>query len=107
MTSKNKNTSENNEKGINPKNAEAYSAQSELINFTKNLNSNSQISSTLKNKIYFWLIDLNILKENAIKVDDIPLLCTNGVLLCDLINRLEGVIRFIFLYLIILEIGDN
>jgi hypothetical protein len=54
-------------------------------------NNNNTISTTLKNKIYFWLIDINILKENAIKVDDIPLLCTNGVLLCDLINRLEGV----------------
>ena len=93
--------------GIDQKNPEAHSIQTEIINFTKNPNSNSHISSTLKNKIYFWLVDLNILKENAIKVDDIPLLSTNGVLLCDLINRLEGVIRFIFLYFIIIEIGDN
>ncbi len=49
-------------------------------------------STSLKNKIYFWLIDLNFLKENSIQVEDMPKLCANGVLLADLINRLEGVI---------------
>jgi hypothetical protein len=48
-------------------------------------------SNSIKNKIYFWLIDLNILKENSINLEDLPKLCANGVLLADLINRLEGV----------------
>jgi hypothetical protein len=52
---------------------------------------NENMSHTTKNKIYFWLIDMGILKENAIEVDELPNLCANGVLLCDLINRLEGV----------------
>jgi hypothetical protein len=34
---------------------------------------------------------MNIIKENAISVDDLPAICCNGVLLADLINRLEGV----------------
>jgi hypothetical protein len=57
-------------------------------------NQQEELSTTLKNKIYFWLIDLGILKENSIKADDLPNLCANGVLLADLVNRLEGVKNF-------------
>jgi hypothetical protein len=57
----------------------------------------NDISPAIKNKIYFWLIDIDILKENSVKVDDIPYICANGVLLADLVNRLEGVyINLIF-----------
>lgn len=53
------------------------------------------IPTSLKNKIYFWIIDLGLLKENSIQADDIPNLCCNGVLLADIINRLEGVLIYI------------
>jgi hypothetical protein len=49
------------------------------------------IPSSLKNKLYLWIVDLNLIKENAIKLDDLPAICCNGVLLADIINRLEGV----------------
>jgi hypothetical protein len=55
------------------------------------INPQDDLSASLKNKIYFWLTDLGILKENSIKADDLPNLCANGVLLADLVNRLEGV----------------
>jgi hypothetical protein len=37
---------------------------------------------------------MNLIKENAIRTDDLPTICCNGVLLADVVNRLEGV-RFI------------
>ena len=71
-------------------------------NFDTNLNKNTftlnniqtkdkdGISLSLKKKIYDWLVDINIIKDKIIKVDSLPTLCINGVLLCDLINRCEG-----------------
>ena len=46
--------------------------------------------SHLKNAIYNWLVDINIIKDKIIQVEQLPILCINGVLLCDLINRCEG-----------------
>ena len=48
------------------------------------------ISLQLKKKIYDWLVDISIIKDKVIKIDSLPTLCINGVLLCDLINRCEG-----------------
>ena len=48
------------------------------------------ISRLVKKKIYDWLVDIDIIKDKIIKVDSLPTLCINGVLLCDLINRCEG-----------------
>jgi hypothetical protein len=48
-------------------------------------------SKIIKNKLYLWLVELSLLKENIINVDDIPSLCCNGVLFADIINRFEGV----------------
>ena len=48
------------------------------------------ISNSLKKKIYDWLVDIDIIKDKIIKMDSLPTLCINGVLLCDLINRCEG-----------------
>ena len=48
------------------------------------------ISIRLKQKIYDWLVDIDIIKDKIIKKESIPTLCINGVLLCDLINRCEG-----------------
>ena len=61
--------------------------------FTENNNpkiDKDGISNSLKKKIYDWLIDINIIKDKIIKIDSLPTLCINGVLLCDLINRCEG-----------------
>ena len=48
------------------------------------------LSYQLKKKIYDWLIDIDIIKDKVIKIEYLPTLCINGVLLCDLINRCEG-----------------
>ena len=65
------------------------------INLSPNLSPietkiNDSISQNIKTKVYYWLIDIGIIKEKKIKIDDLPLLCINGVLFCDLINRCEG-----------------
>ena len=54
-------------------------------NFNKNNFPNSQ-----KNKLYQWLINLGILKNKNLSINEIPNLFVNGVLFCDLINRLTG-----------------
>ena len=61
--------------------------------FTENINpkiDKDGIPKSLKKKIYDWLIDIDIIKDKIIKIDSLPTLCINGVLLCDLINRCEG-----------------
>ena len=44
----------------------------------------------IKLKIYKWLISIGIIKERLISINELPNICINGVLLCDLINRCEG-----------------
>lgn len=44
----------------------------------------------IKSKIYYWLIDLGIIKEKMISINNLPNICINGVLFCDLVNRCEG-----------------
>ena len=51
---------------------------------------NCGISSSVKIKIYKWLVNIGIIKNNTIPINEIPTICINGVLLCDLINRCEG-----------------
>ena len=65
---------------------------------SKNLNFDVQISHVdfrTKNKILEWLIDIRLIKENAVSVPEFPPYCRNGVLFSDLINRLEGVSFFL------------
>ena len=50
----------------------------------------STVSIAIKTKIYNWLIDIGIIKEKLISMNNIPNICINGVLLCDLVNRCEG-----------------
>ena len=57
---------------------------------TNNNKDNDGISFSLKKKIYDWLVDIDIIKDKIIKIESLPTLCINGVLLCDLINRCEG-----------------
>ena len=45
---------------------------------------------SFKQRIYDWLVDIDIIKDKIIKLDSLPMICINGVLLCDLINRCEG-----------------
>ena len=51
---------------------------------------NCGVSSPVKVKIYKWLVNIGIIKNNIIPINEIPTICINGVLLCDLINRCEG-----------------
>jgi len=43
-----------------------------------------------KHKIIKWLEKISLLKANAVSIDEFPSYCRNGVLLYDLITRLEG-----------------
>src|SRR5690606_33251996 len=65
--------------------------EKEINTFDYDTNSNDGIPQSLKNKLYFWIVDMNLIKENAIRTDDLPAICCNGVLIADIINRLEGV----------------
>ncbi len=37
-----------------------------------------------------WLEELKIIKPNAVSESEFPDFCRNGVLFCDLVNRMEG-----------------
>ena len=78
---------------------------SERINTSYIVNSNNMVNEsyfhnfeddgssmplTTKTKIYTWLIDIGIIKDKVINILDLPKICINGVLFCDLINRCEG-----------------
>jgi len=41
-----------------------------------------------------WIEDLNLIKSNSLSLEDLPEFASSGILLADLINRLEGVIKF-------------
>ena len=62
---------------------------------SNNNNNNNRIdkdglSNNFKQRIYDWLVDIDIIKDKIIKIYSLPTICINGVLLCDLINRCEG-----------------
>ena len=71
-----------------------YKIPKENITFDNDIyvkdNNQETISYNMKNKIYNWLIEIGIIKPNIIKIENLPNICINGVLLCDLINRCEG-----------------
>ena len=60
-----------------------------MMNITED-NDDRTVSIGIKTKIYNWLIDIGIIKEKLISMNNIPNICINGVLLCDLVNRCEG-----------------
>ena len=86
--------SEQNNDFNNNKNINNNYLDIENINNSNNYNNNKinkdGLSIHFKQKIYDWLVDIDIIKDKIIKVDSLPTLCINGVLLCDLINRCEG-----------------
>ena len=43
-----------------------------------------------KKRVHKWLLYLNLIKSEIISIEQIPLLCANGVLLSDVINKCEG-----------------
>ena len=90
----NNNINNNNKNNIQNKNI-INQMTNNNINVSQNLSPieakiNDSIPQNIKSKVYYWLIDIGIIKEKKIKIDDLPLLCINGVLFCDLINRCEG-----------------
>ena len=50
----------------------------------------------MKKKIFDWIIELKLIKKDAISINDLPDLVRNGIFLCDLINRFE----MVFIYFI-------
>jgi hypothetical protein len=76
----------------------------EYLNKTKKISSIKSPQKSLQEKkstfeidnIINWLEDLNIIKTDSIQLDDIPAVCSSGIMLADIINRLEGV-RLIFI----------
>ena len=71
-----------------------YCEEEEGNQADKNNNNNKidkdGLSISFKQRIYDWLVDIDIIKDKIIKLDSLPMICINGVLLCDLINRCEG-----------------
>ena len=71
-----------------------YYQEEEVFHTDKNNNNNKidkdGLSLSFKQRIYDWLVDIDIIKDKIIKLDSLPTICINGVLLCDLINRCEG-----------------
>lgn len=49
-----------------------------------------QVSYEEKERVVGWLEELRLVRAGAVKVEDLPAFCRNGVLLCDLVNRAEG-----------------
>jgi len=47
------------------------------------------VSEVTKERLFVWLQGLNLVRK-SVKIEDLAGLCTNGVLFCDLLNRLEG-----------------
>lgn len=47
------------------------------------------VSEVTKERLFAWLQGLNLVRK-SVKIEDLAELCTNGVLFCDLLNRLEG-----------------
>lgn len=59
-----------------------------VVNYS--LSSPRKETDSTKTRIYLWLIDIGMIKFNAIDIYDVPSLCINGIFLCDLINKCEG-----------------
>jgi hypothetical protein len=81
----------------NNKNSNNYSNSNEKFTYN-NDKDNKPIKTEKKNlfsekEIINWLEDLNIIKPNFLKLEDLPNFCRDGVLFADIINRLEGVIK--------------
>ena len=53
--------------------------------------SKPDLTDSIMKVIYDWILSLNILGEKKFKIDDLPINFDNGIVLCDLINRMEGV----------------
>jgi hypothetical protein len=63
-----------------------------------------EISLEQRHKLLYWLESIQLIKHNATTIAEFPSYCRNGVLLSDLIVRLEGVSsKFISSVLINLE----
>lgn len=60
----------------------------EINDYFKNYDSNP--IDSIRRKIYSWFIEMNMFKCNQVDINDIPLLCKNGIFICDLINKCEG-----------------
>lgn len=58
----------------------------------------TQIDIKTKHKVLEWLEEIHLIKQNAATIADFPGYCRNGVLLADLIMRLEGVYFNIFIF---------
>ena len=53
-------------------------------------NTKSKIKAKTKNKIIDWFHSISLLKKSSIAIEEFPSYCRNGVLIYDLIMRLEG-----------------
>ena len=66
-----------------------YNIFEEIIN-NNNINKTELIETREKEKIYNWLIDLNIIKREQINIIKLPEVISDGVLLCNIINTFEN-----------------
>ena len=66
-----------------------YKIFEEIIN-NNNINKTELIGAREKEKIYNWLINLNIIKREKINIIQLPEVISDGVLLCNIINTFES-----------------
>ena len=66
-----------------------YKIFEEIIN-NNNINKTELIGTREKEKIYNWLINLNIIKRENINIIKLPEVISDGVLLCNIINTFES-----------------
>ena len=43
----------------------------------------------IKNIVYLWLSDIELINKDTINIESLPIACSDGIILCDIINRFE------------------
>ena len=61
------------------------------INNAEKINKKTDsVPPLIKNIVYLWLNDIELIKKNKINIDSLPIACSDGIILCDIINRFES-----------------
>ena len=48
------------------------------------------IPPSIKNIVYIWLSDIELINKDTINIESLPIACSDGIILCDIINRFES-----------------
>ena len=85
---------ENNESDISLQTLNKNKINNSILNNNNNINNENLNKNNFPNsqkiKLSQWLINLGIIKNKNLSINEVPNLFSNGVLFCDLLNRLAG-----------------